>query len=189
MISTRGRYAIRVMLELAQNQNDNFKPMKEVAESQGISLKYLEQILPVLTKSKLVETSHGKGGGYKLTRTPDKYKIGEILRLTEKDLAPVACLAEGAAKCDRRKACRTISFWSGLNDVVNNYIDSVTLADLLGQNKSASKSKVQQKAVAQPKKTVAKAQPKKAEAKKTVAKKVVAKTTQKKTVSAKQKKK
>ena len=95
MISTRGRYALRVMIDIGLNQDDGFVPMKEVAQRQGLSLKYLEQILPALTKNGLVQGMHGKGGGYRLTRKPEDYRIGEILRLTEKDLAPVSCLAEG----------------------------------------------------------------------------------------------
>lgn len=131
MISTRGRYALRVMIDLARNRNDEFIPMKTVAERQGISLKYLEQILPVLTKNNLVETAHGKGGGYKLSRSPEEYTAGEILRLTEGSLAPVACLSENAPVCENETNCSTIKFWKGLNDVINEYIDSFTLADML----------------------------------------------------------
>ena len=131
MISTRGRYALRVMLDLAQNQENGYVPMKDVAARQELSLKYLEQILPALTRNKLVEGVQGKGGGYRLTRKPEEYVVGEILRVTEKDLAPVSCLAEGANECERRAICKTIGFWQGLNDVVNEYINSKTLADLL----------------------------------------------------------
>jgi len=131
MISTRGRYSIRVMLDLAQNQGEGYVPMKDVANRQNLSLKYLEQILPVLTKSNMIKGVQGKGGGYRLTRNVDEYVIGDILRLTEKELAPVSCLAEGAPACERRGECRTIGFWEGLNTVVNEYLDSKTLADLL----------------------------------------------------------
>lgn len=131
MISTRGRYAIRVMLDLAMHSDKEYVPMKDVAARQELSLKYLEQILPVLKKNGLVEGVQGKGGGYRLTKKPEEYVIGEILALTEKDLAPVSCLAEGAKPCERRGACKTIKFWEGLNDVVNEYINGVTLADLL----------------------------------------------------------
>ena len=131
MISTRGRYALRVMIDIGLNQDEGFVPMKEVAQRQGLSLKYLEQILPALTKNGLVQGMHGKGGGYRLTRKPEDYRIGEILRLTEKDLAPVSCLAEGAAKCDRMTKCKTIAFWKGLNEVTNEYLDSKTLQDLM----------------------------------------------------------
>lgn len=131
MISTRGRYAIRVMLDIAKNQDNGYVPMKSVAERQGLSLKYLEQILPPLTKNKLVEGVQGKGGGYRLVRKPDEYTIGDILRVTERDLAPVSCLAEGAKACERRDKCQTIDFWEGLNNVINDYLDSKTLADLM----------------------------------------------------------
>ena len=131
MISTRGRYALRVLVDIAYNQQDGHVPMKDVANRQGLSLKYLEQILPPLTKHGLIEGVQGKGGGYRLTREPKDYKIGEILRLTEKDLAPVGCLKEGAPACERRTSCRTISFWEGLNNTVNEYLDSKTLEDLM----------------------------------------------------------
>lgn len=131
MISTRGRYALRVMIDLAQNQGDGYVPMKDVADRQNLSLKYLEQILPALKKNKLVVGLQGKGGGYRLARKPEECIIGEILRTTEKDLAPVSCLAEGAEKCTQRSSCKTIGFWEGLNDVINDYINAKTLADLM----------------------------------------------------------
>jgi len=131
MISTRGRYGLRVMLDLAQYQGDGFVPMKDVADRQNLSLKYLEQILPALKKNKLVKGVQGKGGGYRLTREPKDYVIGDILRITEKELAPVGCLAEGAEECALRSQCKTIGFWEGLNDVINDYLNSKTLADLM----------------------------------------------------------
>ena len=131
MISTRGRYALRVMIDIGQNQGDGFVPMKEVAKRQGLSLKYLEQILPALTRGGLVKGVHGKGGGYRLTREPEDYTTYEILRLTEKGLEPVSCLAEGAEKCERMAKCKTIAFWKGLNDVIFDYLKSTTLADLM----------------------------------------------------------
>ncbi len=131
MISTRGRYALRVMADLASFSNGECIPMKEVAARQDISLKYLEQILPVLTKHGLVEAVHGKGGGYRLTRKPSEYKIGEILRLTEDGIAPVACLAEGAPQCEFMEKCHSIGFWRGLDKLINEYMDDHTLADLL----------------------------------------------------------
>ncbi|MCQ2523575.1 MAG: Rrf2 family transcriptional regulator [Lachnospiraceae bacterium] len=131
MVSTRGRYALRVMIDIANNQGDGYVPMKDVAARQGLSLKYLEQILPLLTKNNLVEGIQGKGGGYKLTRVAKDYTVGEILRATEKDMAPVSCLASGADKCLRRGECKTIGFWEGYNKVMNEYIDGVTLSDLL----------------------------------------------------------
>lgn len=131
MISTRGRYALRVMIDLAQYGKDEYIPMKDVANRQGISLKYLEQILPVLTKNKLVSAVHGKGGGYKLTRNPEEYTAGEILRLAEGELAPVACLVPGSDPCEKAAQCKTLNFWKGLDEVTNKYIDSVKLSDFI----------------------------------------------------------
>ena len=131
MISTRGRYALRVMIDIASNQGDGYVPMKDVAARQGLSLKYLEQIIPPLKDHGLIKGIQGKGGGYRLTKNPSEYNIGEILRLTEKDLAPVSCLAEGAPECERRQGCKTIKLWEGLEKVTNEYLDSKTLDELL----------------------------------------------------------
>lgn len=131
LISTRGRYALRVMIDLAENRSGGYMPMKAVAERQGISLKYLEKILPVLAKNGYIEGVHGKGGGYKLTRQPEEYRVGDILRLTEGDLASVTCLENGAEPCQNSAKCRTVSMWSGLNKVVNDYFDGITLKDLM----------------------------------------------------------
>ena len=130
MISTRGRYALRVMVDLAEHAGDGYIPMKEVAARQGISLKYLEQIMPALSKNGLVEGVHGKGGGYRLTRSPGEYTVGEILRITEGDLAPVACLACGADPCARSESCKTVPLWRGFQALTNDYFDGVTLASL-----------------------------------------------------------
>lgn len=131
MISTRGRYALRVMIDLAEHNNGRYIPMKDVAARQEISLKYLERILPVLTKEKLIEGLHGKGGGYKLTRSPEDYRVGEILRLTEGDLAPVSCLSEDSPSCERAAECRTLKMWSDFYDMTKRYFDGITIADLL----------------------------------------------------------
>ena len=131
MISTRGRYCLRVMIDLAEHQGDGYIRMKEVADRQGISLKYLEKILPVLAKSGIIDGVQGKGGGYRLSRRPEDYTLGEILRLTEGSLAPVAYLECGAAPCDKAAECRTLPVWTDLDRVVNEYLDSVTIADLL----------------------------------------------------------
>lgn len=131
IISTRGRYALRVMIDLAEHQSEGYIPMKTVANRQGISLKYLEQIMPILTKNGLVEAVHGKGGGYRLVREPQEYRTSEILKLTEGDLASVACLSEGAAACERAGKCKTVDFWKGLNDVIDQYLDRVTLDSFL----------------------------------------------------------
>lgn len=133
MISTRGRYALRVMLDLAEHAGEGYIPMKEVAQRQGISLKYLERILPALSKNGLVTGIQGKGGGYRLTRTPGEYPVGEILRLTEGELAPVACLECGAEPCQRSSECRTIGMWREFYRRTNEYFDAITLAQLLEQ--------------------------------------------------------
>lgn len=132
MISTRGRYALRVLIDLAEHNNGKYIPMKDVAARQNVSLKYLERILPTLTKGKLIEGVHGKGGGYRLTRSPEDYTVGEILRLTEGDLAPVACLLPDADPCPRVSECRTLKLWKDYYDMTNRYFDSVTVADLIG---------------------------------------------------------
>ena len=136
MISTRGRYALRVLLDLAENNNGGYIPMKDVANRQELSLKYIERIMPVLSKNALVEGVHGKGGGYRLTNPPEDYKVGDILRLTEGDLAPVACLGCEAKPCDRAAECRTLPMWTDFYKLVNDYFDNITLADLLKTNVS-----------------------------------------------------
>ncbi len=131
MISTRGRYALRVLIDLAEHRNGSYIPMKEVAERQEISLKYIERIMPILTKNNLVEGVHGKGGGYRLSRDPQQCRVGDILRLTEGDLAPVACLACDAKPCGHAAECRTLSMWSKFRDITNEYFDGITIADLM----------------------------------------------------------
>lgn len=131
LISTRGRYALRVLIDLAEHGSDGYIPMKEVAARQDISLKYLERILPVLVKNGFVEGIHGKGGGYRLLKDPKDCKIGDILRLTEGDLAPVACLECGAKPCERANACRTYPMWTEFYHLINEFFDSKTLADVI----------------------------------------------------------
>lgn len=133
MISTRGRYALRVMIDLAEQGGEGYTPMKDVAERQGLSLKYLERILPVLTKNGMVEGVQGKKGGYRLTKALEDYRIGEILRLTEGGLHPVECAGCSTEPCDRAGECRTKPLWEGLNKVVNEYLDGITLKDLMEQ--------------------------------------------------------
>ena len=130
MISTKGRYALRVMVDLAEHRSGDFVPLKEIARRQDISEKYLESILKSLVKNGLLQGLRGKGGGYKLTREPEQYTVREILALTEDSLAPVSCLEEGAAECPRRGVCRTLGLWKGLYDTINSYLDGVTVADL-----------------------------------------------------------
>lgn len=131
LISTRGRYAIRVMIDLAEHYTGSYIPMKDVAQRQQVSLKYIERIMPTLTQNGFVEGVHGKGGGYRLVREPQEYRIGEILRLTEGDLAPVACLECNAATCERAAECRTLPMWSKFKDMMDEYFDGITLADLM----------------------------------------------------------
>ncbi|MGM9634887.1 MAG: RrF2 family transcriptional regulator [Candidatus Avispirillum sp.] len=131
MISTKGRYSIRILLDLAIHRNGEYIPMKDVAERQGISLKYIERILPVLKENGLIDSVHGKGGGYKLTREPDQYTLWEILRLTEGDLAPVACLKDGAPSCDKAAECRTLPVWKNYYKMTVDYFSKITLADLM----------------------------------------------------------
>ena len=131
MISTRGRYALRVMLDLGERIETGYTPMKDVAERQGLSLKYLERILPVLTKNGMVEGIQGKGGSYRLTRAPEDYRVGDILRLTEGGLHPVECAGCSTEPCAHAAECRTKPLWEGLNKVVNEYLDGVTLKDLM----------------------------------------------------------
>lgn len=140
MISTRGRYALRVMISLAECYEGDYTPMKKIAESQNISLKYLEQILPVLTKNKLIEGVHGKGGGYKLTGEPKDYRVGEILRLAEGDLAPVACLGCNTKECDRAKSCKTLPMWKEFYKITNEYFDAITLEDLVNGTELITKA-------------------------------------------------
>lgn len=131
MISTRGRYALRVLIDMAENGGDGYLPMKEIAARQGISLKYLEKILPGLVEAGYIEGVHGKGGGYKFIKDPGQCRVSDILRVTDGDLAPVACLEEGAKKCERSEKCRTLPLWDGLNDVITEYLNGVTIADLM----------------------------------------------------------
>ena len=130
LISTRGRYALRVLIDLAEHGDGGYIPMKEIAQRQGISLKYLERILPVLTKSGMIEGLQGKTGGYRLTKPPEECAIGDILRLTEGDLAPVACLESEAVACPRAKDCQTLPLWTEFYQVVNDFFDGKTLADV-----------------------------------------------------------
>ena len=131
MISTKGRYSIRILLDLAEHRNGGFIPMKEVAGRQGISLKYIERLMPALKAAGLVESVHGIGGGYRLTREPEEYSLWEILELAEGDLAPVACLQPEAPVCQRADECRTLGVWQGFYDLTRDYFSRITLADLL----------------------------------------------------------
>ncbi len=134
MISTRGRYALRVMIDLAEQSNGQRIPLKDIAQRQHISQKYVEGIMTTLSKNGLVSGVHGKGGGYCLTREPKDYSTGEILNLTEGTLAPVSCLGADAAPCERASDCKTLPLWTKLDEIIQNYLNSVTLEDLIDGN-------------------------------------------------------
>jgi Rrf2 family protein len=134
-ISTKGRYALRMLLDLAEHQNEGFIALKDVAARQEISKKYLEQIVSILNKSDLLQTNRGFQGGYKLAKSPDKCTVGSILRLTEGGLAPVACLEHETIECPRGTFCATLPVWQGLNRVINEYLDGITLQDILDQQR------------------------------------------------------
>ena len=131
LISTKGRYALRVMIDLAEHQAEGLIPLKVIAQRQEISEKYLESIIKLLVRAKLLNGVRGKGGGYKLTKAPEQYTVGNILRLTEDSMAPVSCLEQGADACPRIAECRTLPLWQGLNKVISDYLDNITVADLM----------------------------------------------------------
>ena len=130
-ISTKGRYALRVMVDLAEHQDEGFVPLKEIAQRQEISEKYLEAVLKVLVRERILVGLRGKGGGYKLGKPPEQYKVGTILRLTEGELAPVACLESHALPCSRAAQCRTLPMWEKFDQVVTEFFDGYTRADLM----------------------------------------------------------
>lgn len=131
MISTKGRYALRVMIDLAEHAESAYIPLKDVAERQEISKKYLEIIMTDLVKSGMVSGISGKNGGYRLTRDPDDYIVSDIIKVMEGDLAPVACLKENAKACPRADSCKTLPLWSELNDIVTDFLGSKHLSDLI----------------------------------------------------------
>ena len=135
-ISTKGRYALRMMLDLAENQHDGYVSLKDIAARQEISKKYLEQIVAMLNKPDILKTNRGYQGGYRLAKSPDKYTVGDVLRITEGGLAPVACLEQNPMQCDRADSCATLPVWQGLNKVINEYLDSITLQDILDQQQA-----------------------------------------------------
>ena len=130
-VTSKGRYALRVMIDLAQHPDEGFVSLKTVAERQGISMKYLEMIVSSLKKAELVESTRGKEGGYRLSRSPDDYSVGEILRCLEDKLAPVSCIKDGEIQCDKAAACVTLPMWKELDELTNTYLDGVSLQDLL----------------------------------------------------------
>ena len=133
LISTKGRYALRVMIDLAENKSEDFISLRGIAQRQEISEKYLESIIRMLVKARVVESLRGKGGGYRLNKAPEQYTVGSILRLTEESLAPVSCLEENADACPRAGKCQTLTLGQGLDKVIHEYLESVTIADLMNQ--------------------------------------------------------
>lgn len=128
-ISTKGRYALRVMIDLAVNDKGDYVSLKDISNRQEVSLKYLEQIMAMLNKAGYVKSTRGNNGGYRLAKSPEEYKVGDILRKTEGDLAPIACV--NGEECSKRENCKTFKFWQGLDNVINEYVGSKTLADLI----------------------------------------------------------
>lgn len=133
-ISTKGRYALRFMLDLAQHESDGYIALKDVAERQNISKKYLEQIVPLLNKSGVLRTTRGYQGGYMLAKNPDEYTVGDILRITEGSLAPVTCLDDEPNRCEKADSCMTLGIWQGLYKVITDYLDSITLQEIIDKN-------------------------------------------------------
>ena len=131
IVSTKGRYALRVMVSFAQRGGDDYIPLKEIAEAEDISQKYLESIMTTLSKAGFVDAVHGKGGGYRLNRKPEEYTIGSILKLTEGSLAAVSCTAQGAAACSRTECCQAKPMWDRLEKLIDDFFEGITLADLL----------------------------------------------------------
>lgn len=134
-ISTKGRYALRMLLDLAEHQNCGFIALKDIAERQNISKKYLEQIIPIFNRSGILKTIRGSQGGYQLAKTPDKYTVGEILKLTEGTLSPVACVEEDPISCERSGDCAMLPVWRGLYHVINEYLNGITLQDIMDQQR------------------------------------------------------
>ena len=135
IVSTKGRYALRVMVHFAMHGTDGYIPLKEIAESEGISQKYLESIMTTLSKAGFVDAVHGKGGGYRLNRSPDQYTVGSILKLTEGSLAAVSCTTQGPAACSRATCCQTKPMWEKLDAMIDGFFEGITLADLLEEAK------------------------------------------------------
>lgn len=131
IVSTRGRYALRVMIDLAEQHKEGFVPLKDIVKRQELSLKYLETIMTTLSKAGLVEGAHGKGGGYRLSKNPEEYTIGDVLRVTEKSVVPASCAECIGENCPRKDDCRTLPFWEKFNSVVDECLSGTTLADLM----------------------------------------------------------
>ena len=134
-ISTKGRYALRMLIDLAEHSSDGYIPLKDIAKRQDISKKYLEQIVPILNRSDILKTNRGFQGGYMLAKAPDQYTVGEILRLTEGSLSPVACLDQNPVGCEKSKECPTLPIWQGLYKAITDYLDSITLQNIIDNHR------------------------------------------------------
>jgi len=137
IVSTKGRYALRVMLHFARRGGEEYIPLKEIAEAEGISQKYLESIMTTLSKAGFLDAVHGKGGGYRLNRSPESYTVGSILKQTEGDLSAVSCTTQGASACSRSTCCITLPMWERLDKLINDFFEDITLADLLKESKGS----------------------------------------------------
>ena len=136
IVSTKGRYALRVMVNLARHDSEEYIPLKEIAEEEGISQKYLEAIMTTLSKAGFVDAVHGKGGGYRLNRKPSEYTVGSILKLTEGSLAAVSCTSQGPSACSRTECCQAKPMWDKLDKMIDDFFEGITIGDLLKEVKS-----------------------------------------------------
>lgn len=137
-ISTKGRYSLRMLLDLAEHKNDGFVSLKDISERQGISKKYMEQIVTLLNRPDILRTNRGYQGGYMLAKEPEKYTVGQILRITEGGLYPVSCLQDEPNQCERSGYCKTLPVWRGLEKVINEYLDGITLQDIIGESEETA---------------------------------------------------
>lgn len=135
-ISTKGRYALRMLIDMAKSQGDGYVALKDIANRQNISKKYLEQIVALLNRPDILKTNRGYQGGYRLAKEASEYTVGDILRITEGSLAPIACLEYSPIQCDRAEQCETLFVWQGLYDVISEYLDGITIQDIIDKNAS-----------------------------------------------------
>lgn len=135
MVSTKGRYALTVMVDLARNEGDGFVSLSDIAERENLSMKYLESIISILNKGGMLKSLRGKNGGYKLARKPEEYTVNEILLLTEGTLAPVNCIMQDGVQCEKAATCSTLPLWAGLDNVIENYLGAITLEDIISGNR------------------------------------------------------
>ena len=134
IVSTKGRYALRVMVHFAQRGGEEYIPLKEIAEAEGISQKYLESIMSTLSKAGFVDAVHGKGGGYRLNRKAEEYTVGSILKLTEGSLSAVSCTTQGASACSRSECCNALPMWTRLDKMIDEFFEGITIADLIQES-------------------------------------------------------